>query len=401
LTQHNQNGEPSLAEQVELMGLLFLHGLAFASWFVPLGSVLDRAGLGSIKPMAFAASAIAALMSPLFFGAMADRSVPPAKVFRWTCVGSAVFACFAGLGVEKISSPWFIWLLIQIQAMFSVPTSSLAGSIVFSRLLQSTRHFGMIRALGTVGWMAGCWTTSLLGVDTSPKAFYLSASLWILAALYTLLLPHGDAPLSQTKKLTLKERFGLDALGLLKDHDNRVVFITAALVAIPFSAFYPYTPAHLSDLGFEKLSAWMSLGQVSEVVAMVGIGGILLRWKLKWLIVAGLLCGLARYGLYSINKPIPMLGGLALHGIAFTFTHVVSQIDLAERIAPELRSRAQALLSLMTGGIGNLAGYLITGAWISFCTENQQVHWTLYWSGLSGIVFAVLAYFSIGYRGKS
>jgi MFS family permease len=390
----------SPAQQAELMGLLFLHGVAFGSWFVPLGPVLDQAGYGSIKTIAFAASAIAALMSPLFFGAMADRLVAPIKVFRWTCATSALLALFVGISVENRWSPWLVWLLIQAQSLFSTPTSSLAGSIVFSRLLDSTRRFGMIRALGTIGWMAGCWTTSLMHVDSSPKAFYLSGVLWFLAALYTLLLPQGVMPMLTSQKLTLKERFGFDALRLLRDHDNRVIFVTAALVAIPFSAFYPYTPAHLADLEFESLSAWMSLGQASEVLAMVGIGGILGRWKLKWLVIAGLSCGLARYLLYSVDKPLPVLSGLALHGIAFTFTHVVSQIDLAERIEPELRSRAQALLSLMTGGIGNLTGYFVTGVWMYLCTVDSRVDWKTYWLGLGGIVFAVLIYFSVGYRGK-
>ncbi len=72
----------------------FLHGTALGAWFVPLGSVLDQAGMHSIKPYAFAASAIAAIMSPLFFGAMADRSVPPLKVLRWVSLAAAV----TGLG---------------------------------------------------------------------------------------------------------------------------------------------------------------------------------------------------------------------------------------------------------------------------------------------------------------
>jgi MFS family permease len=79
----------TVKEELELMGLLFLHGMALASWFVPLGSVLDSANLGSIKPVAFAAFAIAALLSPLFFGAMADRSVAPAKVLRWISVATS------------------------------------------------------------------------------------------------------------------------------------------------------------------------------------------------------------------------------------------------------------------------------------------------------------------------
>ena len=80
------------AERIELMGLLFLHGMALAAWFVPMGTVLQASGLGEWTPYAFGASAIAALMSPLFFGAMADRSFPPVQVLRWVSIGSGCFS---------------------------------------------------------------------------------------------------------------------------------------------------------------------------------------------------------------------------------------------------------------------------------------------------------------------
>jgi len=55
------------------MLLLFVHGMALAAWFVPMGGVLESIEQPLLVPYAFAASAIAALLSPLFFGAMADR----------------------------------------------------------------------------------------------------------------------------------------------------------------------------------------------------------------------------------------------------------------------------------------------------------------------------------------
>ena len=383
------------------MGLLFLHGMAMASWFVPLSSVLDAAGMGAIKSMAFAATAIAALLSPLFFGAMADRSALPATVLRWVSIATAIMVLWIALGVDLKWNTWFVLSLIQVQSLFLVPTSSLAGSIVLFRLMNSKSQYGSIRALGTIGWMAGCWTTSLLGFDTSPKAFYLSGGLWLIVAVYTLVLQRYYYASPSRKHVSLRERFGLDALSLLRIHDHRVVFMTSTLVAIPFAAFYPYTPSHLSDLEFERLSAWMSLGQVSEVVAMIAIGGILARWRLKWTIMAGLVFGLMRYGLYAINMRVPVLIGLGLHGFAFTFTYISTQIYLAKRVEAEWQSRAQALLSLLSGGIGNLTGYLITGAWMQFCRTSNGVQWTEYWLGLATIVLFVLIYFSIGYRGKS
>src|ERR1700744_2225052 len=71
------------AEYAELMILFFIQAAGMAVWFVPLGSILDTHGLHHIKPFAFATNAIASFVSPLIFGAMADRHVPPAIVLRW------------------------------------------------------------------------------------------------------------------------------------------------------------------------------------------------------------------------------------------------------------------------------------------------------------------------------
>ena len=387
-------------EQLELMTLLFLHGMALAAWFVPMGTVLQASGLGAWTPYAFGASAIAALLSPLFFGAMADRSVPPIRVLRWVCFGSGVLSLLTAYALGQGASGWNVWMMIQSQALLSVPTNSLSGSIVLARVANSHGQFGAIRAMGTAGWMAGCWIVSGLHLDASPGTFLLSGVLWFVVAAYTLLLPAGVIPMGGTKRLTLRQRFGLDALSLLKVHDHRVIFATAALVAIPFSAFYPYTPSHMKDLGMERTSAWMSIGQVVEVGIMFTIGGFMVDWRLKFVILFGLFSGLLRYLFYAMDSQVPLLLGVALHGMAFTFTYISTQIYLARRIAPEWRTRAQALLSLLVGGVGNLTGYLITGAWLHWCTENSSVNWKPYWLGLDLLVLFVLIYFAISYQGE-
>jgi Nucleoside H+ symporter len=274
----------TIAQQIELMALLFLHGMALASWFVPLSSVLQQAGLDSIKSLAYSASAVAAMLSPLFFGAMADRAVAPAKVLRWISLATAALVGIIGLSVSHNLPAWAILLLIQVQSLLCSPTSSLSGSIVFARLANSQRQFGMIRALGTIGWMVGLWITSGLSLDDRPEAFYLSGFLWLVLGCYTLCLPHELVNTGPPRRLSLRERFGLDALQLLRVHDHRAVFVTAALIAIPFAAFYPQTPKLLNHLGFEKVSAWMSLGQVAEVFALISITSLLHRWRLKWMV---------------------------------------------------------------------------------------------------------------------
>ena len=387
-------------QRFELMAMLFLHGMALAAWFVPMGTVLQACGLGAWTPFAFGASAVAALLSPLFFGAMADRSVPPIQVLRWVSIGAGLLSLVTAFALKQQLGGLSIWLLIQLQALLSVPTNSLSGSIVLARVANAHGQFGAIRAMGTAGWMAGCWIVSGLELDASENTFALSGFLWFVLAAYTLLLPVGFVQSSTSGRLTLRQRFGLDALTLLKEHDHRVIFITAALVAIPFAAFYPYTPMHMNDLGMLRTSAWMSLGQVIEVVIMFAIGSVMVEWKLKRVILVGLSTGLLRYFFYAMDGQIPLLLGVGLHGLAYTFTYISTQIYLAKRIAPQWRTRAQALLSLLVGGIGNLSGYLVTGTWLAICTSGSDVNWQQYWIGLSLLVLAVLIYFAMNYQGE-
>jgi MFS family permease len=245
--------------------------------------------------------------------------------------------------------------------------------------------------------MAGCWLVSSLHLDASGQTFQLSAALWILVSVYTLFLPQGVVE-GAVQRLTLRQRFGLDALALLKEHNHRVIFLTTAMVAIPFAAFYPYTPSHMKALGMERTSAWMSLGQVIEVLVMFAVGGLMVQWRLKPVILMGLIFGLVRYLLYSVDSPVSLLIGVTMHGLAYTFVYISTQIYLAQQVEPAWRTRAQALLSLMVGGVGNLIGYLVTGSWFHWCTRAGVVDWRTYWFGLAGLVTLVIGYFVVGYH---
>jgi len=262
------------AEYAELMILFFIQAAAMAIWFVPLGTILDAHGMNSIKPYAFAANALAAFVSPLMFGAMADRHVAPARVLRWlasaTGVTMAVIATAIRLG-------WNLWLVLALILVFSLsyaPMFSISSALVFARLENARKEYGPVRSLATIGWMSGALLIGLLSLDRSSFAMFLGAVFWLLVAAFTYFLPVLEIPKS-AEHLSWHERLGLDALMLLRDHDTRVVFITTTLFNIPLSAFYPYAPTHLHDLGFAHTSAWMSLAQTTEIIAMFGLAWLL------------------------------------------------------------------------------------------------------------------------------
>jgi branched-chain amino acid transport system permease protein len=222
------------AEYAELIALFFIQGAALGIWLVPLSTVLDANGLHAIKPFAFATSALAAFVSPLIFGAMADRHASPVKVLRGLAAATAVAMTLASTAIKFAWNPWLVLALIQLHALCSSPTWSISCTIVFARLKDAQREFGPIRAMATLGWMAGCWLVSALNADTSALAGYTGAVMWMAVAAFTFFLPVLETPKS-VEHLTLRQRLGLDALTLLKNPDHRVVFITVALFAIPLA----------------------------------------------------------------------------------------------------------------------------------------------------------------------
>ena len=387
------------AEYAELTALFFITGAALGMWFVPLSTVLDAHGFHEIKPYAFACSALAAFVSPLVFGAMADHHASPAKVLRGLSLATAVAMVLATTAIKWHWNQWLVLALIQLHALCSSPTWSISSTIVFARLADAKKEFGPIRAMATLGWMAGCWLVSALGADTTALAGYSGAVVWLVVGAFTFFLPALETPRS-VQQLRWHQRLGLDALTLLKNRDHRVVFLTTALFCIPLAGFYPYTPPHLRELGLTHTSAWMSLGQITEIIAMFSLGALLANWRLKWIFAAGLAFGVVRFALCAINGPAGLLAGVVLHGASFALVLITAQIYLEQRVEPAWRARGQALLALVNGGVGNLIGYLGIGAWARACARPDGNHWSLFWSGLSAATAVVLIFFLAAYRGR-
>ncbi len=387
-----------MAQYLELVALFFIQGAALGMWFVPLSNVLNAHGLNHIRPYAFAASAIAAFISPLIFGAMADRHASPVKVLRGLAFATAVVMATTSTAIRFQANAWLVLALIQLHALCSSPTWSISSSIVFARVADARKEFGPIRAMATLGWMAGCWVVSWMNADASTLAGYGGAIMWLLVCALTFFMPATEPKIPANLKW--HERLGLDALMLLKIRDHRVVFITTILFSIPLAAFYPYAPLHLRDLGLQHTSAWMTIGQIPEIIAMFALGALFLKWRLKWIFACGLAFGVTRFAFSAMNTQTWLLLGVLLHGASYTLVFITAQIYLDQRVDPTWRTRAQALLSVLNSGVGNLLGYLGTGWWFTACAQSTGTKWPIFWGGLSTLTAMIFIYFLVAYRGR-
>lgn len=383
----------------DLMLLLFVQSVGAAIWMVPLGAVLKASGFPNLWPFVFATTATAAIISPLIFGALADRHFAPIIILRWLSIASAILIALASAALKLHWSALVLLGIIQTLSLCSAPIGSVIVSIAFLRLKDAEEKFGPIRSFGTFGWMCGCWLVSLCGADESVMAEYLSAVAFSALAITTYCIPEMP-PLKSDARLSWYERLGLDALVLLKNHDHRVIFLTAALLSIPLAVFYPLTPLHLLHLGFDHTSAVMTLGQALEVVASISLARLYVRWPLQWIFLMGLTASILRFLFCAMNGKIWLLAGIALHGFSYALFFVTAQIYLGQCIERAWQVRAQALFGVMTNGLGNLIGFLVSGWWFNSCTTAGSTRWSIFWLGCSGLAAMIMLYFLISYRKK-
>ena len=387
-------------EHAEFGTLFFLQAGAIGMWQVCFGNVLKTHALERFIPYGYACLALSAFVSPMVVGALADQRIAPARLLRWLSAASAAALALAFAAIDRGWGPWVMLAFIQLHALCATPTFSLMTSIVFARLREPSREFGPLRAWATFGWIAAGWFVSwVLHADDSTRSGYAAACTFAGVAVFSLFIP-AVAPAELKLARTWRDVLGLEALELFRDRDHRVVFLTAALYNAPLAAFYPYTPIHLHALGVEHTTAVMTLGQTTEILAMFCLASLLARVRLKVLFLIGIGCGVLRYGLFALNALPALFAGIFLHGIAFALYFITAQLYVEHRVDSRLRARAQALLTLMISGFGNLSGFLGSGWWRARCMPHGQTLWPVFWFGLAVACAVVFVFFATHYRGQ-
>lgn len=380
----------------------FLIALPMGIWQVPLGNIMDAYGLRWLLPWVLATGSISAFLSPLFIGALADRVMAPTQLLAMLCLATGLCLSLTSRAIEGGWGPAWVLTCAMGLSLVSAPIWSLTTTVVLSQLHQPGRQFGPVRAWATVGWMAGGWLVSYgLRSDSSVLSGYVAAGFWVAAGVWTAFLPRVK-PEGYLVPRSWRERLGLDALVLLKDPNHRMVFLTAAFYSVPLAAFYPYGVMHLKALGMNGPSGLMTIGQVTEVLVMLVLARLMAEFRLKWVFLSGIGFGLVRYLLFALDERTWLVLGIAMHGFAYTLYFITTQIYLEARIEVQWRARAQALLTLLTAGFGNLAGYLGSGWWFARChgAEAQSASWTTFWMGLAILNAVVFGLFALFYKGR-
>lgn len=319
----------------KLSVMMFVEWFIWGAWFVPLWQYLNKLGFSPSEiAWSYSSTAIAAILSPVLVGVIADRYFAAQKVLGWLhLVGGALMLLLAWQTQFSTFFP-----LLVVYALTYMPTVALTNSIAFANIRDTEKDFPRIRVLGTLGWIAsglvvGFMLPPLLGMDNvsdTNMPLIVTALASVLLGLYSFMLPNTPPKVGQ--RTDIKDLLGLNALGLLRDRSFAIFALCSFLFCMPLAFYYQFANGYLTQVGLENATGWMTLGQVSEIFAMLALPFLLKRYGIKKVLLLGFVTAGIRYVLFIYGGTADVLMysmlfiGILLHGVSYDFYFVTGYI---------------------------------------------------------------------------
>ena len=334
-----------------LMGLVMFMMFIAPGWWPALPNILEAYEVRWLLPYT------KALFSSLFFAALSDRRVEAQIARDAVDYGCRLFVDeFCRLELW-LGPGWYLFFQ-GCNALISAPMFALMTKIKLVNLPNAEKSFPLYSMCGTLGWIAGGWTVSLLALDASAEAGQLAARVRVVMGCVCFLMP--ATPPTDAKSRGWRAALGLNAFGLLKDRELRSFYLASALFAAPCVAFYMMVPTMLKAFGSSSPSAQMTLGQCSELLAMLFLSLVAGRFRIRWFLVIAMSLGVLRFSLFALAGQVGMIGmiwlGIALHGPIYTFMMVTGRMFLDQRVPRAMRGQGQALYAFLTVSLAGVGG---------------------------------------------
>ncbi len=331
----------------------------------------------------------------------ADRLFDSGKVLACCNVGAAL----ALVGVYFTPNPSLVFALLLVVTCLLMPTWALVSSIAMTHA--SPASFPYIRSFGSIGWAAAAlfsavaiWCFGFETFDKSPYIFLCGAATCLAGALVGVTLP-ATPPKAGGRKTGIADALGLKALALFKDRELLKLFLILFVAMMPFQWYFGYNTMYLDESGFKCLNLTQSLGQVLELGFLALLPVMFTKCGVKWSLMVGLGALALRYLFFYVATATGChafdYGGILIHGLIFGGIVVIAQMHVAEKAPDALKSQAQALVFILTTGVGDFLSIAVFSRILSWCKLADGTHhdWTLPF--LVSLGLAVLAMLLLGF----
>jgi nucleoside transporter len=344
------------------------------------------------------------MISPFFVGMIADKFFSTERVLAALHLIGAVILYL----VTRVTGFGAVYGLMLLYCLFYFPTIALTNTLAFKQLEDPGRHFPLIRVFGTIGWIVVGKLIGGLGYEKSANMFLLAAAASVVMAIYSLTLPHTP-PAGAGEPVTVRSLLGLDALVMLKKRTYLVFIIASILACIPLTFYFSFTNAYLNEIGVVDAAGKMTLGQASEILAMLAMPFIFKRVSVRGILLIGLLSWSMRYGLLAYGNAGAGMWmfyiAILLHGVCYDFFFMTGQLYADQEAPQELRVTAQGFLTFVTYGIGMFLGSTLSGVALDFFTTVEggvaRHNWQSFWLSSAIGSFAILLLVAAFFRSNS
>ena len=402
--------------RLKLSIMMFLMFFIWGAWWVTLGAYMTKLEFGDIIGRTYGTQGLAAILSPLFVGMIADRYFSAQKVMGVLHLMGAVLLAF----LTTITSDKTLFYFVTLGYMLTfMPTLALSNAIAFTAMTDSVKQFPAIRVLGTIGWIvAGLSlsfvvtkivlpTGSVLTIEQTNWPIRLAAGAAVILGLFSFALPDTPPTMKGEPMPGIAGLLGLDILKHVKTNAFWVFIIASLLVCIPLTFYYSYTNTFLVEKGTPNAVALQSLGQMSEIFFMLLLPFFLIRFGFKYVLLIGMLCWVLRYIFFAFGyegSEIVMamaIGGIVLHGLCYDLFFVAGQIYIDKSMPLETRARAQSFLTLVTLGVGSLLGGELANLIVNINTNGGVIDWKTVWTIPAILAFVIAIGFAVTFHDKN
>lgn len=389
-------------KKTRLSLMMFLQFFIQGSWYVTMGTYLGNTlrFSGVEIGLAYSTAAIAAIVSPVIVGMIADRFFSANRVLAFLNITGSLLLVW----LTQIDQFALFFPVLLMYTICFMPTMSLCNSISFDNLTDPAKEFSRIRLFGSFGWIIAGLLISSMNLEKLSTPFLIAAWISFLSGLYAFTLPY-KAPEKSVEKSTVGQILGFDAFRMTKDRSFLVLLVFSAMTCIPLAFYDSFTNLFIVNVGIRNAAAAMSMGQVAEVVFLFAFPLLFLKLRYKGSIVAAIVAWLLMYGFFALGARTGEVGFiyavLPLHGFCFTFFFVSGQLFVDEKAPSSLRNSAQGLIAFATYGVGKYLGSLIAGNVVDqYSTLQGDYNWFSVWTVPFVMTLVILLGFIVLFKEK-